>query len=83
MKLRSAVSRAMTLLPKERERTTIVREGEPAILNFEQIKSLAAQWDERLGQSSGFAVPVSIGPRPERPEIVDPDPRCFLSPGGG
>jgi hypothetical protein len=26
----------------------IVREGEPAILNFEQIKNLAAQWDERF-----------------------------------
>ena len=48
MKLRSAVSRAMTLLPKERKRRTIVREGEPAILNFEQIKNLAAEWDERL-----------------------------------
>ena len=48
MKLRAAVSRAMTLLPKERKRTTIVRHGEPAILNFEQIKSLAAEWDERL-----------------------------------
>jgi hypothetical protein len=48
MKLRSAVSRAMTLLPKERKRTTIVREGEPAILDFEQIKNLAAAWDERL-----------------------------------
>ena len=48
MKLRAAVLRAMTLLPKERRRTTIVREGEPAILNFEQIKNLAAQWDERL-----------------------------------
>jgi hypothetical protein len=48
MKLRSAVSRAMTLLPKERKRVTIVREGDPAILNFEQIKTLAAQWDERL-----------------------------------
>jgi hypothetical protein len=48
MKLRAAVSRAMTLLPKERKRTTIVREGEPAILNFDQIKNLAAQWDERL-----------------------------------
>ena len=47
MKLRAAVWRAMTLLPKERKRTTIVREGEPAILNFEQIKSLAAQWKER------------------------------------
>ena len=49
MKLRAAVLRAMTLLPKERKRTTIFREGEPAILNFEQIKNLAAQWDERPG----------------------------------
>ena len=48
MKLRSAVSRAMTLLPEERRRATIVREGDPAILNFDQIKNLAAQWDERL-----------------------------------
>jgi hypothetical protein len=48
MKLRAAVFRAMALLPKERKRTTIVREGEPAVLNFEQIKNLAAQWDERL-----------------------------------
>ena len=48
MKLRAAVLRAMTLLPKERKRATIVREGEPAILDFEQIKKLAAQWDERL-----------------------------------
>jgi hypothetical protein len=48
MKLRSAVSRAMTLPPKERKRATIVREADPAILDFEQIKNLAAQWDERL-----------------------------------
>jgi hypothetical protein len=48
MKLRSAVSRAMMLLPKQRKRATIVREGEPAILNFEQIKKLAAQWAEPL-----------------------------------
>jgi hypothetical protein len=48
MKLRSAVSRAMTLLPKERKRATIVRQGEPAILKFDQIKDLAAQWDQRL-----------------------------------
>jgi hypothetical protein len=48
MRLRSAVSRAMMLAPKERKRATIVREGDPAILNFEQIKSLAARWDERL-----------------------------------
>jgi hypothetical protein len=51
MKLHSAVSRAMMLLPKERELATIVRNGEPAILNFEQIRSLAAQWDERLAPS--------------------------------
>ena len=31
----------MTLLPKERKRITIVREGEPAILNFEPIRYLA------------------------------------------
>ena len=48
MKLRSAVLRAMTLLPKERKRATIVPQGEPAILNFEAIKVLAAQWTERL-----------------------------------
>jgi hypothetical protein len=48
MKLRSAVSRAMTLLPKERRRATIVRNSEPMTLNFRQIKVLAAQWDERL-----------------------------------
>ena len=48
MKLRAAVLRAMMLPSKERKRTTIVREGEPAILNFEQIKNLAARWDDRL-----------------------------------
>ena len=48
MKLRSAVSRAMILLPEERKRATIVREGDPAILNFEQIECLATQWDERF-----------------------------------
>jgi hypothetical protein len=48
MRLRSAVSRAMMLVPKERKRATIVREGDPAILNFDQIKDLAARWDERL-----------------------------------
>ena len=48
MKLRSAVSRAMMLLPRERKRATIVREGDPAILDFEQIKNLAAQWDKQL-----------------------------------
>jgi hypothetical protein len=45
MKLRSAVSRAMLMLPKQRKLATIVREGDPAILNFDEIKRLAAQWD--------------------------------------
>jgi hypothetical protein len=52
MKLRAAVLRAMTLLPRERKRITIVREGEPAILNFQQIKNLAAAWDEQLVPSN-------------------------------
>jgi hypothetical protein len=46
MKLRSAVSRAMTLLPRDRRRAKIVRDSEPAILNFKQIKVLAEQWDK-------------------------------------
>jgi hypothetical protein len=46
MKLRSAVSRAMLLLPMQRELATIVRRGDPAILNFDAIKNLAAQWDK-------------------------------------
>ena len=48
MTLRSAVLRAMTLLPKERRRATIVRNSEPAILNFKEIKVLAVQWSEQL-----------------------------------
>jgi len=38
----------MTLLPKERRQATIIRSSEPGILNFKQIKVLAAQWDEQL-----------------------------------
>jgi len=41
MKLRSAVARAMMLLPQERDLATIIRESEPTILNFELIKHLA------------------------------------------
>jgi hypothetical protein len=48
MKLGSAVARAMMLLPKERKRATIVREGEPAILRFDQIKELATDWEQQL-----------------------------------
>ena len=46
MKLSSAVTRAMMLLPKERKRAKIVREGDPATLNFQQIKELSAQWQQ-------------------------------------
>jgi hypothetical protein len=48
MRLRSAVARAvaraMTLPLDERKRATIVREGKPAILKYERIKDLAAEW---------------------------------------
>ena len=46
MKLRSAVSRAMLMLPRQRRLATIVREGDPAILKFDEIKRLAEQWDK-------------------------------------
>jgi len=36
------------MLPKERKRAKIVREGEPAILHFQQIKELSAEWDRQL-----------------------------------
>ena len=51
MKLRSAVVRAMILPAKERKRAKIVREGEPAILIFKQIRNLGAKWDEWRGSS--------------------------------
>ena len=47
MKLRSAVARAMMLLPQERDLATIIRESEPTILDFELIKHLAARWEEQ------------------------------------
>jgi len=48
MKLHAAVLRAMTLPLKQRRRATIVREGNRAALKFEQIKDLAARWEQRL-----------------------------------
>ena len=48
MKLRSAVARAMMLPFKERMRATIVREGKPKVLRFEQIKDLAVRWEKQL-----------------------------------
>jgi hypothetical protein len=46
--LRLAVLRAMMMLPKQRKLATIVRDGDPAILNFAEIKKLAAQWHKPL-----------------------------------
>jgi hypothetical protein len=45
MTLRSAVARAMALLPDERDAAIIIRKGQlsEAILNFELIKELAAR----------------------------------------
>ena len=51
MTLRSAVARAMTLPFKERMRATIVREGKPKVLRFEQIKDLAVRWEKQLAPS--------------------------------
>ena len=48
MKLRLAVLRAMMMLPKQRKLATIVRDGDPSILNFDEIKRLAAQWSKPL-----------------------------------
>ncbi len=51
MTLRSAVARAMTLPIKERMRATIVREGKPKVLRFDQIKDLAVRWEWQLEPS--------------------------------
>jgi hypothetical protein len=45
MKLHSAVARAMMLPPMERDHASILRNGEPWLLNFGLIKHLAARWD--------------------------------------
>ena len=47
MRLQSAVARAMTLPPEERSHASIIRNGEPWILNFDLIKHLAIRWDGR------------------------------------
>jgi hypothetical protein len=36
----------MMMLPKERKRAKIVREGDPATLNFQQIKELSTEWQQ-------------------------------------
>jgi hypothetical protein len=45
MKLQSAVARAMILPPEERNHASIVRSGDPWMLNFDVIKHLAVRWE--------------------------------------
>jgi hypothetical protein len=45
MKLQSAVARAMILPPEERDHASILRNGNPSMLNFNVIKHLSARWD--------------------------------------
>ena len=45
MKLHSAVARAMMLPLRERDHASILRNGEPWILNFDLIKHLAMRWE--------------------------------------
>jgi len=45
MTLCSAVARAMVLPPEQRCHASILRQGQPWLLNFDEIKHLAARWD--------------------------------------
>jgi hypothetical protein len=47
MKLQSAVARAMVLPPEERDHASILRKGDPRMLNFVVIKHLATRWEPR------------------------------------
>jgi len=63
MKLHAAVTRAMMLPPTERDCASIVRNGEPWILNFDLIKHLARRWDEspyRLNDSESIGGAFSL-----------------------
>jgi len=45
MTLYTAVARAMILPPDQRCNASILRRGQPWLLNFDEIKHLAARWD--------------------------------------
>lgn len=62
MRLRSAVARAMALLPEDRDVAIIVRKGQlsQSILDFNQIKQLAARWE----QAEQPAPPGTASPGP-------------------
>jgi len=64
MKLQSAVARAMILPPEERNHASILRNGEPCMLNFEVIRHIAAKWEPspyRLNDSDLRAGAVLLG----------------------
>ena len=60
MKLHAAVLRAMTLPLKQRSRA--VRDGERANLNYDEIKDLAARWEQRLATIDEIAEHSPAGP---------------------
>ena len=62
MKLHAAVLRAMTLPLKQRSRAVIVRDGERANLNYDEIKDLAARWEQRLATIDEIAEHSPAGP---------------------
>ena len=76
MKLRSAVARAMALLPEDRDGAIIVRKGalSQSILGFEQIKQLAEQWEysEHPLASPAAEVVIAFGPGYLRPRTTRP-----------
>jgi hypothetical protein len=53
MKLQSAVARAMILPPEERDHASILRQGDPWMLNFHVIKHLATRWEGSPYRLSG------------------------------
>jgi hypothetical protein len=45
MRLHAAVTRAMILPPEERHLASIVRNGEPGMLNYDVIRHIAHKWE--------------------------------------
>jgi hypothetical protein len=50
LKRRAAILRAITLLTEQRKRTTNLRKGEPAILNFEPTKNFRCTGFNRVAR---------------------------------
>jgi hypothetical protein len=63
MRLQSAVARAMLLPPEERNHASIVRSGEPWMLNYDVIRHIAQKWGPtpyRLSDSDLMAGAFSL-----------------------